>query len=60
MVKIFKGVTAFGFRKLPELRDGRYGVVWCGVLSSPCYYVATASHVSAETIEKYIRGQQTK
>ncbi len=27
---------------------------------SPSYYIGTAGHVSAETIERYIREQQTE
>jgi len=51
MVKVFKGVTALRlFKKFPELRN-KYlkGKLW-----SPSYYVGTAGHVSAETIQMYI------
>jgi putative transposase len=52
IVKTFKGVTSLRiFKKFPELRQ----VLW-----SPSYYIGTAGHVSAEVIEKYIQGQQTK
>ncbi len=30
------------------------------MLWSPSYYIGTAGDVSAEVIEKYIQGQQTK
>ena len=57
IVKIFKGVTSLRiFKKFPELRQE----LWRGVLWSPSYYIGTAGHVSAEVIEKYIHGQQTK
>ena len=57
IVKIFKGVTSLRiFKKFPELRQE----LWRGVLWSPSYYIGTAGHVSAEVIEKYIQGQQTK
>lgn len=57
IVKIFKGVTSLRiFKKFPELRQQ----LWRGVLWSPSYYIGTAGHVSAEVIEKYIHGQQTK
>ena len=55
IVKVFKGVTALRlFKKFPELRN-KY---WKGKLWSPSYYVGTAGHVSAETIQKYIGGQR--
>jgi len=57
IVKIFKGVTSLRiFKKFPELRQE----LWRGVLWSPSYYIGTAGDVSAEVIEKYIQGQQTK
>jgi putative transposase len=34
--------------------------LWRGVIWSPSYYVGTAGHLSAETIERYIRDQQTE
>ena len=55
LVKVFKGVTALRlFKKFPELRN-KY---WKGKLWSPSYYVGTAGHVSAETIQKYIEEQR--
>ena len=55
MVKVFKGVTALRlFKKFPELRN-KY---WKGKLWSPSYYVGTAGHVSAETIQRYIEEQR--
>jgi putative transposase len=54
IVKVLKGVTALRlFKKFPELRN-KY---WKGKLWSPSYYVGTAGHVSAETIQKYIEEQ---
>ncbi len=55
IVKVLKGVTALRlFKKFPELRN-KY---WKGKLWSPSYYVGTAGHVSAETIQKYIEEQR--
>jgi len=55
IVKVFKGVTALRlFKKFPELMN-KY---WEGKLWSPSYYVGTAGHVSAETIQKYIEEQR--
>jgi putative transposase len=55
IVKVLKGVTALRlFKKFPELRN-KY---WKGKLWSPSYYVGTAGHVSAETIQKYIEDQR--
>ena len=34
--------------------------LWRGVMWSPSYYVGTAGHVSAETIERYVKEQQTE
>ena len=57
IVKIFKGVTGLRMsRKFPDLESK----LWRGVIRSPSYYVGTAGHVSAETIERYIREQQTE
>ena len=55
MIKIFNGVTSLRlFKRFPELHKQ----LWRGVLWSPSYYVGTAGHVSAETIERYIRKQE--
>ena len=55
IVKVLKGVTALRlFKKFPGLRN-KY---WKGKLWSPSYYVGTAGHVSAETIQKYIEEQR--
>ncbi len=43
-------------RKFPDLLSK----LWRGVMWSSSYYVGTAGHVSAETIERYIRDQQTE
>ena len=57
IVKIFKGVTGLRMsRKFPGIESK----LWRGVMWSPSYYVGTAGHVSAETIERYIRDQQTE
>jgi putative transposase len=54
---IFKGVTGLRTsRKFPDLESK----LWRGAMWSPSYYVGTAGHVSAETIERYIREQQTE
>jgi putative transposase len=57
IVKIFKGVTGLRMsRKFPDIESK----LWRGVMWSPSHYVATAGHVSAETIERYIKEQQTE
>jgi len=57
IVKILKGVTAKRlFEKFPELREKEF---WGGHIWSPSYYVGTAGHVSAETIKKYIEGEES-
>ena len=57
IVKVFKGVIALRMsKKFPDLESK----LWRGVMWSPSYYVGTAGHVSAETIEKYIKEQQTE
>jgi len=43
-------------RKFPELELE----LWGGVMWSPSYYVGTAGDVSAKTIGKYVREQQTE
>ena len=53
IVKIFKGVTGLMSRKFPDIESK----LWRGVMWSPSYYVGTAGHVSAETIERYISDQ---
>lgn len=56
IVKVLKGVTALRlFKKHPELKEE----YWGGHIWSPSYYVGTAGHVSAETIQKYIENQKT-
>jgi len=54
IVKIFKGTTALRvFKRFPKLHQRlRKGNLW-----SPSYYVGTAGHVSAETIQRYIEEQ---
>ena len=55
IVKTFKGITAnHAFKRFPELRRK----MWKGVLWSPSYYIGTTGHVSAQTIERYIREQE--
>jgi putative transposase len=57
IVKIFKGVSSLRiFKKITQLRKQ----LWRGVLWSSSYYIGTAGHVSAEVIERYIQGQQTR
>jgi putative transposase len=43
-------------RKFPDLESR----LWRDVMWSPSYYVGTGGNVSAETIERYIRKQQTE
>lgn len=53
IVKMFKGITALRtFEKFPKVKKE----LWGGHLWSPSYYIGTAGHVSAETIQKYIEG----
>jgi len=55
IVKTFKGITANkAFKRFPKLRK----IMWKGKLWSPSYHVGTAGHVSAQTIERYIREQE--
>lgn len=42
---------------LKEFLDLRHKM-WKGKLWNPSYYVGTAGHVSAQTIERYIREQE--
>lgn len=57
IVKVFKGVSSLRLRKsFPKLREQ----MWRGVLWSPPYYVGTAGHVSADTIERHIKEQERK
>lgn len=57
IIKILKGVTAIQlFKQIPILKAQlRKGHVW-----SPSYYIGTAGHVSAETIQKYIQNQERR
>ena len=54
IIKILKGTTALRvFKRFPELHQRlRKGNLW-----SPSYYVGTAGHVSAQTIQRYIQEQ---
>lgn len=55
IVKILKGVTSLRlFKRFPELKRE----LWRGKFWSPSYYVGTAGHVSAKTIERYIQEQE--
>lgn len=55
IVKILKGVTVLAlFKQFPELRQKE----WKCILWSPLYYIETADHISAQTIERYIRDQE--
>jgi len=50
-LKILKGTTArLLFQDFPAIKQK----LWNGALWSPSYYVGTAGHVSAETIQRYI------
>jgi putative transposase len=50
-VKILKGTTArLLFLDFPAIQQK----LWNGALWSPSYYVGTAGHVSAQTIQRYI------
>lgn len=50
-VKILKGTTArLLFHHFPAIKQK----LWDGALWSPSYYVGTAGHVSAQTIQRYI------
>jgi putative transposase len=50
-VKILKGTTArLLFLDFPAIHQK----LWNGALWSPSYYVGTAGHVSAQTIQRYI------
>jgi len=55
IVKILKGTTALRlFKKFPLLcQKFRKGNFW-----SPSYYIGTAGHVSAKTIQRYIENQR--
>ena len=55
LVELLKGVTALRlFKMFPELRN-KY---WKEKLWSPSYYLGTAGHVSAETIQRVYRGSK--
>ena len=55
IVKCFKGILGLRlFREFPELKKE----FWGGRLWSPSYYVGSAGHVSATTIERYIQNQE--
>jgi putative transposase len=58
IVKIMKGVTTKRiFQKFPELRKKEFlgKHLW-----SPSYYIGTHGQVSAETIQKYIDGNNNR
>lgn len=57
IIKVLKGVSALQiFKAEPTLTAKlRKGHLW-----SPSYYVGTAGHVSASTIQKYIQNQEKK
>ena len=56
-VKLLKGISARRLRTMfPALRrQTRSDRLW-----APSYYVGTAGHVSAETIQRYIESQDTR
>jgi putative transposase len=55
-VKLLKGISARRLRAMfPALRrQTRSDRLW-----APSYYVGTAGHVSADTIQRYIESQDT-
>jgi len=55
-VKLLKGISARQLRLMfPQLRKRtRSDRLW-----EPSYYMGTAGHVSADTIQKYIESQET-
>ena len=58
IVKILKGITAKRmFERFPELKENHF---WNSGLWSPSYYIGTAGQVSAETIKKYIAGENNR
>jgi len=57
IVKTFKGITANkALRIFLDLKK----TMWKSKLWSPAHYVGTASHVSAQTIERHIREQSRR
>ena len=58
LVKTLKGMSARRiFREFPKLKKKEF---WGGQLWSPSYYVGTAGHVSADSVEKYIAGTKNR
>jgi len=57
IARFLRGSRArYWFQRHPELKRW----LWGGHLWNPSYYVGTAGHVSAETIQKYIENQKMK
>jgi putative transposase len=57
IARFLRGSSArYLFQCHPELKRW----LWGGHLWNPSYYVGTAGHVSAETIQKYIENQKVK
>ena len=55
IVKVLKGVTSLRLSKrFPEVK------LWKGRFWSSSYYIGTAGHVSAKTIERYIQEQKSR
>lgn len=57
IARFLRGSSA---RYLFQRHPGLKGWLWGGHLRNPSYYVGTAGHVSAETIQKYIENQKVK
>jgi len=57
IARFLRGSSArYLFQRHPELKRW----LWGGHLWNPSYYVGTAGHVSAETIQQYIENQKAK
>jgi hypothetical protein len=59
IVRLFKGITSYRLKKEFEILRrqywGKHATLW-----AEGYYVGTAGHVSAETIQHYIEASQKK
>lgn len=56
IVKVLKGVSSLRVSKaFPDFKKE----FWNGHIWSPSYYIGTAGHVSAKTIQKYIQNQES-
>ena len=58
LVKPLKGISARRiFQEFSKLKKKEF---WGGQLWSPSYYVGTAGHISADSVEKYIAGTKNR